>query len=124
MLIEQIFINFEPNVDRIDIHKFYGFNKNEVLKYYIYNKKDINFNEKEVIFNETKQKFNDMLRNDYINNTVDHMCYARQYCRRASHYGTLLLTLDNQTLRILETGLKLLLKKEMQTLLKYKNLLK
>ena len=61
--------SFEPNVDRIDIHKFYGFNKNEILKYYIYNKKDINFNEKEVIFNETKQKFNDMLRNDYINNS-------------------------------------------------------
>ena len=60
--------SIEPNIDRIDIHKFYGFNKNEVLKYYIYNKKNINFNEKEVIFNETKHKFNDMLKNDYINN--------------------------------------------------------
>ena len=60
--------SIEPNVDKIDINKFYGFNKNEVLKYYINNKKDINLDEKEVMFNETKHKFNDMLRNDYINN--------------------------------------------------------
>ena len=60
--------SIEPNIDRIDIQRFYGFNKNEVIKYYVDNKKNIKLSEKKALFNETKHKFNDMLKNDYINN--------------------------------------------------------